>query len=76
MSTFNPILSKDLSKEGSKLALSSLILLKQKINGDIKGKLCADGLPQRQTMKKEDTNLPPVATESVFITSTIDAFEG
>ena len=44
--------------------------------GDIKGKLCADGLPQRQTMKKEDTNLPTVATESVFITSTIDAFEG
>ena len=27
-------------------------------------------------MKKDDTTFPTVATESVFINSTIDAFEG
>ena len=68
MSTFKPILSKDLSKEELKLALSSLIFLKQKINGNIKGISCADGRPQRHTVNKEDTTSPTVSNEILFIT--------
>ena len=76
MSTFNPLPAKDISTEGRKLALSSLISLKQKRNGDIKGISCADRRPQSYTIKKQDNSLLTVATECVFITSTIDVFEG
>ena len=69
MSTFKPILAKDLSKEELKLAVSSLTFLKQKINGDIKGISCADELTQRHTIKKEDTTFPTVSTEILFINS-------
>ena len=50
--TFNPILAKYPSKEELKLALSSLIYLKQKRNVDIKGISCVDGQPQRQKINK------------------------
>ena len=75
MSTFKPILYKYLSKEEHKLALSSLIFLKQKRNGYIKGRSFAYGLPERHTMKKEDITSLTVATESVLINPTIDAFD-
>ena len=52
MSTFKPILDKYHSKEELKLALSSIIFLKQKINGYIKGRSYADGRPQRHITKK------------------------
>ena len=76
MSTFKPILAKYPSKEEGKLFFSSLILLKYKINGDIKDRSCEDGQPKRHKMKKSDTTSPTVSTESVFITSTIDEFKG
>ena len=76
MSIFKPIHAKDISKEERKLDLSSLIFLKKKINEYIKGRLCAYGRTKRHTTNREDTTLPNLAPESVFITSTIDAFEG
>ena len=49
--------------------------LKKKRNGKIKGRSCADGWPQRKVSTKEEVASLTVATESVFITATIDAFE-
>ena len=48
---------------------------KKKRNEKNKGRSCADGQPQRKVYTKEELGSPTVATESVFITSTINAFE-
>ena len=38
--------------------------------------MCTDGRGQRGDWSKQDTTSPTVSTESVFITSVIDAHEG
>jgi hypothetical protein len=53
----------------------SLIFLKEKKDGNIKARLCANGNPQREHIAKEEAAAPSVMLESVFITSTIDAKE-
>jgi len=57
-------------------ALSSLLFLKEKRTGDIKGRACVNGAPQRAYIPKEDAASPTVSTESTFITATIAAKEG
>ena len=52
------------------------MFLKGKRNGDIKGKGCADGTPQRVYQSKWDTPPLTVCTESVFTGSAVDAKEG
>ncbi len=64
-----------LSGEEKRDALQYLMFLKEKRNGDIKGRGCADGRKQRKYIRKEDASSPTVAIESVMITSTIDAKE-
>jgi hypothetical protein len=54
----------------------SLIFLKEKKDGNIKARLCANGNPQREHIAKEEAAASTVVLESVFITSTIDAKEG
>ena len=66
----------DLSAEQHKASLSYLMFLKQKRSGQIKGRGCADGRKQRIHTGKEEKTSPTVATESVMLTSTIDAKEG
>jgi Reverse transcriptase (RNA-dependent DNA polymerase) len=56
-------------------ALSYLMFVKEKRSGVIKGRGCADGRKQRGYITKEESSLPTVMTESVFITGTIDALE-
>jgi len=46
------------------------MFLKKKHTGQIKGIGCADGRRQRIYMQKEDTSLPTVAIESLFISAT------
>ena len=57
-------------------ALGYLMFLKQKQTGEIKGIGCADGCPQRVYTTKSETSSPTACTESIFITSAIDAKEG
>ena len=66
----------DLSAEQRKASLGYLMFLKQKRSGLIKGRGCADGRKQRVHTGKEEKTSPTVATESVMLTSTIDAREG
>jgi hypothetical protein len=56
-------------------ALSSLLFLKEKQTGKIKGCACINGAPQRKYIPKEEAALPTVSTESTFITAAIAAKE-
>lgn len=66
----------DLTPEQRKEALAYLMFLKRKRCGKIKGRGCADGRKQRPFVLREDAAAPTVATEAVFLTAVIDAYEG
>jgi hypothetical protein len=73
--TFTPQHSNDLSDSQKQKALESLMFLKEKRDGTIKGRACADGRKQRETAVQRAATSPTVALESVLITATIDAYE-
>ena len=56
-------------------ALSSLMFFKEKRDGKLKSRHCVNGSPQREYISKEEAASPTVATESVFTTAAISAFE-
>ena len=60
-----------LSRAEKVKALSSLMFMKEKRSGKVKGRACVNGAPQRAYISKEDTSSPTLANESVFITSVI-----
>jgi Reverse transcriptase (RNA-dependent DNA polymerase) len=64
-----------LTYQEKKRALPYLMFLKEKRDGKIKGRGCADGRSQREYIGKEESSSPTVSTESVFLTSVIDARE-
>jgi hypothetical protein len=72
---FEPKHAYDLSEEDRKKALSSLIFFKEKKNGTIKARSCANGSVQREHVAKEEAAASTIGLDSVFITSTIDAKE-
>ena len=72
---FFPMDPETLTKEQRVKAISSLVFLKEKRDGTIKGRACAIGTPQRACIRKEDAASPICATESVFITLVVDAHE-
>ena len=75
MDTFFPRHGKTLTREERIKCLSSLIFLKEKRDGKVKGRTCVNGAPQREYIRKEDAAAPTVMTDAVFITSVIDAYE-
>jgi hypothetical protein len=77
MNVFRPIEVESLTYNEKKKALSSLMFLKEKRDSSVKARMCADGHKQKDgTWAKQDTTLPTVATELVYITAVIDAHEG
>jgi hypothetical protein len=62
--------SKILREEQMK-ALSSLLFLKEKRTGKVKGQACINGAPQRAYIPKEEAASSTVSTESTFITAAI-----
>jgi hypothetical protein len=64
-----------LTREEKSKSLNYLMCLKQKRIGRIKGRGCADGRKQRLHKTKEETSAPTLATESLFLSCTIDAKE-
>ena len=64
-----------LSRAEKVKALSSLMFLKEKRSGKVKGRAYVNEAPQRAYIRKEDASSPTVANESVFITSVIAANE-
>jgi hypothetical protein len=75
MDTWKPIHTKKLTREEKMKALLSLLFLKEKRTGDIKGRACINGAPQRSYISKEDAASPTISMESTFITASIAAHE-
>jgi hypothetical protein len=74
--TFKPQNAEELSTNQKKGVLESLMFLKEKCDGTIKGRTCADGRIQRETAEPGAATPPTVSLEYVLITSTIEAYEG
>jgi hypothetical protein len=72
---FKPLYANKLSNEEKSKALTSLIFLKEKQDGNVKARSCANGSVQREHVAKEEAAAPTVAHESVFVTATIKAKE-
>jgi hypothetical protein len=62
--------------EEKRKTLSSLIFLKEKDTEEIKGRTCVNGAPQREYFRKEGATSPTVATDAVFLTGAVDAYQG
>mmetsp|Transcript_36995 Transcript_36995/g.52268 ORF Transcript_36995/g.52268 Transcript_36995/m.52268 type:complete len:248 (-) Transcript_36995:52-795(-) len=75
MNAISPVHKRLLTIKEIGNSLPYLMFLKQKRCGKIKGRGCADGRRQRVYKTKEQTSSPTVMTESVFLTTAIDALE-
>ncbi len=75
MDTWTPLQAEKLLQEQRMRALSSLLFLKEKRTGDIKGRACINKAPQRANIPKEYATSPTVLTELIFITASIAAHE-
>ena len=73
LETFGPVDSTKPTKKQSAEAVTSLMLPNDNLNGDIYGRACVEVRKHRDKIKNEDTASPTVATESVFITASVDA---
>ena len=71
-----PVLKDDLSSEDKKKALSYLMFIKEKRDGAVKPRGCADGRPQRQYTNKGDASSLMVSLEAMMMSCCIDAKEG
>ena len=73
---FEPIRIESLTEEEKKRAMESLIFLSEKRDGTIKSRYCANGSTQRSYIPKEQAASPTAGTDSVLITSVIEAKQG
>ena len=74
-SVFAPLHATDLTIEQRKQALRAINLIKEKRDGALKGRSCADGRPQRALYTKEESASPTVSTDALMFSLMIDAFE-
>ena len=75
MDVFDRVKIDDMSPDRKNKALNAINLIKEKRNGDIKGRTCANGKQQIRYIQKNETSSPTVALESLFMTLCIDAHE-
>ena len=75
MDVFVPMDPTKLTYEDRKRAVASLMFLKEKDTGEIKGRACANGSVQRKYIKKEDAASPTASTEALFICAAVTALE-
>ena len=62
-----------MTKEEKKKPMNSLFFFTEKRDGTIKARACANGSSQRHYISKEKAASPKVSTESILITSVLDA---
>ena len=67
-----PRRQKQLTTEQFKKVLEYIMTIKEKNDGTIKGRGCADGRKQQECIPKEDASFPTPAPESVYISCDID----
>ena len=75
MDTWTAMDPSKITREDQMRALSSLLFLKEKRTGKIKGRACINGAPQHDYITKEEAASPTVSTESTFLTAAIAAKE-
>ena len=77
MDTYEPIMKSLLTMEDRIKALSSLMFITEKRNGDIKERKVSDGSKQRtyNGYDKLDGLSPTVLTDSIFLTGVVNAHE-
>jgi hypothetical protein len=73
--SFKPVHWKDVNEEKRKQILESHVFVKKKCTGQIKARKVTGGNKQRDFISKENVSSPTVATESVLLTSLVDAQE-
>jgi hypothetical protein len=76
MKVFQPMHQLSMTKQEITGTLSILTSIKRKECGQIKPRTCADSRPQRSLYQKWESSSPTVRTESVLITSMLDAYDG
>ncbi len=76
--TYHPIHASSLSPEDHRKALSSLMKIVKKQDGHVCSQACVDGSKERLEpgYNEEDGASPMVPTDSIVISTTIDAHEG
>ena len=74
--TFVPKRMSDLTEEQRSKILQSHMFVVKKRDGVIKARVVAGGNLQQGHVSKEESSSPTVSTESVLLTSIIDAHEG
>ena len=75
MEGFQPKHWYELTKDERANALRYLMYLKEKRDGKVKGRGCADGRSQRLYTPKIETSSPTVSLAGIMLTCMIDAFE-
>jgi hypothetical protein len=75
MNVFCPVIQESLSMKERNKALALLTFLKEKHDMSVKAQICANG-QGHSNWEKNNTTLPTVSTESVFIRVKINANEG
>ena len=66
---------KDIPIEERNKVLRLITLIKEKRTGQIKGRACANGRPQRAYISREEATSPTVGLESLMLSLMIDAYE-
>ena len=74
--TFVPKHYAQLTDDEKSKVLESHMFVVKKRTGETKARLVGGGNKQREYLTKEDSSSPTVATESVLLTSIVDADEG
>ena len=72
---FWPTLVSDMTPSERRKAVDAILLLTQKNDGRVKGRMVYNGKPTRKWTVREDTASPTAATESIFLLAVIDAKE-
>ena len=72
---FNGLMASAFTPTQRKEALRAVNLIKEKRDGKLKGRTCADGRPQRSFYSKEQTSSPTVSTDALMMSMMIDARE-
>jgi hypothetical protein len=68
--TFEPVLASELTREAKRDALRAVSnLIKEKRTGELKGRTCADGRPQRSLYSKDETTSPTISQEALCWTN-------
>ena len=75
MNTYESLDPNSLTNEQKRAALRAINLFKEKRNGIVKGRTCADGRSQRNLYDKSQTASPTVSTDALMLSIIVEAYE-